>query len=210
MLTLSKMQMADNFHDYPRDGYERSTLFSFAAAAMSVTLFLVMLFISFVYQIFYRPLLSWAGVDTVDGERFDFRSMVSEVFSRGKVVFAVNFKTFFFTLGWSLLFVIPGVIKGCSYSMANYLLKREPDLDSAGAIALSRELMKGCRLEYMIFQASFFFWFLAQGYSFGLAGFYVMPYYSTSEAIFFDEIYYEKRKLKQYSPDNRQSEASDF
>jgi uncharacterized membrane protein len=46
-----------------------------------------------------------------------------------------------YTLLWSLLFVIPGIIKSFSYALTPYILKDNPDLKFNSAITKSREMM---------------------------------------------------------------------
>jgi len=91
--------------------------------------------------------------------------------------------------------MIPGVIKQLSYSMTNYLLKKDPELTPKEAMALSQALMQGYKLEYFIFSYSFVLWQFATFFSFGLASVYVIPYYGVSEVLFFDQIIAEKHHL---------------
>ena len=51
-----------------------------------------------------------------------------------------------YTLLWSLLFVIPGIVKGISYSMAYYIKRDNPNLTASEAITKSRELMNGLKM----------------------------------------------------------------
>ncbi|MDH6365300.1 putative membrane protein [Enterococcus sp. PF1-24] len=153
----------------------------------------LLLMIVLIYQMIYHPLLVWAGIAVIDGENLKIKEVWQALRSRLKQVALANFQINLYTFLWSLLFVFPGIWKQAGYSMTNYLMNREADLDSNQAIALSKQLMKGHHVEYIAFQCSFFFWQLATVYSCGLASFYTTPYYTASEALFFDEIYYEKR-----------------
>lgn len=192
---LTMQVPVSNYYDYNDDYYTYGSSWGAFAlfAVISFAMFLLMMVASLLYRMLYLPLLQWAAIDTIDGEDVQFSSSVKELFNRLGVVAWSNFKIGVFTFLWSLLFVIPGLIKQASYSMTNYLLKREPELDSTSAIVLSQKLMDGYKMEYLIFLYSFFWWYLATAYSLGFVGFYVLPYYYTAEAIFFDQVYFEKR-----------------
>lgn len=93
-----------------------------------------------------------------------------------------------FTFLWSLLFVIPGIVKAISYSQMFYLMAKDKELDAAKAQVKSMEMMQGYKMEYFILQLSFIPWFLLCGITFGLAGIYVMPYYNTTLAAFHEKL----------------------
>lgn len=94
-----------------------------------------------------------------------------------------------FTFLWSLLFVIPGIIKSISYSQMFYLLVEDPKMDAATAQQKSMEIMEGHKMDYFVLQLSFIPWYLLCGITLGIASVYVTPYVSTANAEFY-------RKLK--------------
>ena len=65
-----------------------------------------------------------------------------------------------FTFLWSLLLIVPGIIKSISYSPALFLLKENPDLRIFESITKSRQLMKGKKKNYIITTFSIIEWFL--------------------------------------------------
>lgn len=97
-----------------------------------------------------------------------------------------------FTFLWSLLFVIPGIIKGYSYSMTFYILADHPEMSPKDAIAASCELMDGHKFDLFVLQLSFFWWHLLGSVTFGLAYIYVGPYISAATAKFYEAIKTEK------------------
>ncbi|MGX7264266.1 DUF975 family protein [Enterococcus crotali] len=146
--------------------------------------------------ILYRGMVQWAAIDNVEGRKFSLKTIFSAfIKENGKRTVIANLLVTLYTFLWSLLFVIPGVIKQLSYGMTNYLLKKDPELTPKAAMALSQELMQGYKLEYLIFSYSFVFWQFATFFSFGLASMYVVPYYGVSEVLFFDQIIAEKHYL---------------
>lgn len=95
-----------------------------------------------------------------------------------------------FILLWSLLFIIPGIIKSYSYAMTEYLMARDTELTAMEAIQNSRALMKGNKMRLFLLQLSFIGWILLVVVSLGLASFYVVPYMRTAETEFFNDIYF--------------------
>ncbi len=98
-----------------------------------------------------------------------------------------------FTALWSLLFVIPGIVKSYSYAMTLYIMKDNPDMDGYDAIQESRKMMKGHKWELFVFDLSFLGWYLLSALTFGLlAIFYVGPYHSVARAGFYEQLVSEK------------------
>lgn len=80
-------------------------------------------------------------------------------------IVAMNLLIFIFVFLWSLLFVIPGIIKSYSYSQAIFIYfdrKREgAPITYLEAITQSRMLMNGHKFEYFSLQLSFIlYWIL--------------------------------------------------
>lgn len=74
--------------------------------------------------------------------------------------FCLKFLTFLYTFLWSLLFYIPGIIKGLSYSMAPYILAESPELTANEAISESGRLMMGNKWRLFCLSISFIGWTL--------------------------------------------------
>ncbi|MBL1226321.1 DUF975 family protein [Enterococcus sp. BWR-S5] len=147
-------------------------------------------------SILYQGMLRWAGVDNAEGMPFSLRLTFTKFFKEnGRRAVTANLLVALYTFLWSLLLWVPGIVKQISYSMTNYLLRKDESLTAKEAIDLSKELMKGYKMEYFMFTCSFVLWYFASFFSGGIALFYVIPYYSVSEALFFDEIVKEKSHL---------------
>ena len=61
---------------------------------------------------------------------------------------------------WSLLFIIPGIVKSFSYSMTPYILYENPNLSANEAITESRKIMDGNKGRLFCLQFSFIGWYL--------------------------------------------------
>ena len=89
---------------------------------------------------------------------------------------------------WSLLFVIPGVIKSYSYALTPYILGDRKDVGARDALKLSMRMMDGHKWELFVFQLSFLGWFLLSSLTGGILGvFYVNPYFSNAMAGYYAE-----------------------
>ncbi|MGN1168003.1 MAG: DUF975 family protein [Lachnospiraceae bacterium] len=100
-----------------------------------------------------------------------------------------------FTMLWSMLLIVPGIIKGLEYLMIPYILAENPGMDRREAFAISKRMMDGEKWDAFVLQLSFIGWYFVSGITCGLAGiFYVTPYVEATMA----ELYaYNKGKAYQ-------------
>jgi uncharacterized membrane protein len=93
-----------------------------------------------------------------------------------------------FTFLWSLLLIIPGIIKSISYSQALFILFDNPEMRALDAITLSRKMMDGYKGKYFILQLSFIGWGLLCLLTLGIGFLWLAPYVVTSSANFYDDV----------------------
>ncbi|PGY17772.1 DUF975 family protein [Bacillus cereus] len=90
---------------------------------------------------------------------------------------------------WSLLFVVPGIIKYFSYSMSYYILVENPDYTASEALRESKRIMKGQKLKLFVLWLSFIGWFLLAAFigmfTFNLSFIFISPYYNTTVSHFY-------------------------
>lgn len=113
---------------------------------------------------------------------------VADIFSgfkNFKKVVSLYIVEYIYVALWSLLFIIPGIMKSFSYAMANYVLAENPDISASDALSESERLMKGHRLEFFVLQISFIGWHLLNFVTLGLLTLYSSPYIFTTEAEFY-------------------------
>ena len=94
-------------------------------------------------------------------------------FARGLLGY-IRFQVF--VVLWSLLLVVPGIIKSLSYSQMFFLMADNPKTDAAEAQRKSIAMMDGHKGELFVLQLSFIPWYLLVCITFGLAAIYVGPY----------------------------------
>ena len=95
-----------------------------------------------------------------------------------KTMFFMNLEIFL----WSLLFVIPGIIKSYEYRMVPYLLSDNPDLSTREALRMSREMMDGEKLNTWVLDLSFIGWRILGTLVFFIGNFLVTPYVEATNA----------------------------
>lgn len=89
---------------------------------------------------------------------------------------------------WSLLFVIPGIIKGLSYSMGFYILAEHPEMSATEALNESKRIMVGHKGDLFVLYLSFIGWALLAIPTFGLIYIWLIPYMSMTTANFYNAI----------------------
>lgn len=95
-----------------------------------------------------------------------------------------------FTALWTLLLIIPGIIKGCAYSMTPFILAdpENDDLSSMEAIGKSSKIMDGNKMRYFMLALSFIPWLLLVIITCGIAAFYVGPYMGQTMTEFYFDV----------------------
>lgn len=93
-----------------------------------------------------------------------------------------------FTFLWSLLLVVPGIIKAISYSQAYYILAENPGMSAKEALDESVAMMDGHKMDYFVLMLSFIPWMLLCSVTCGLAVLYVAPYMEATRVSFYEEI----------------------
>lgn len=133
--------------------------------------------------------------------RYDFFSL-----------YITNLLTHIFTALWTLLFFIPGIVKGYSYSQAFFIYRDMADNDLTEGkkvtdyITESRVLMNGHKGRLFWLDISFIGWYFVVGITFGIAGIWVTPYIAATKAAFYDDLakdrYIDNDVYKENSIDN--------
>lgn len=104
-----------------------------------------------------------------------------------------NISTYFlmqlFIFLWSMLFIIPGIIKGISYSMTLYIKMENPNISPSRAIEISKLITDGHKWDLFYLNLSFLGWFLLSMLTYNILGVvYVFPYYYAARAFAYEEI----------------------
>ena len=71
-------------------------------------------------------------------------------FNKTGRAFWLNIIIGFFTFLWTLLLIIPGIIKTYAYSMSFYILADNPELTAREALSKSKEMMNGHKWDLFV------------------------------------------------------------
>ena len=96
--------------------------------------------------------------------------------------FKVTFLVGLYTFLWSLLFIIPGIIKSISYSMSMYILAENKGKSATECINESKAITEGHKAELFVLGLSFIGWAFLCVLTFGIAGIWVVPYINVTFA----------------------------
>ena len=146
------------------------------------------------------PLIVWGPL--VVGMNIVFVSLVR---GKGKVDLMDTFKGFtqtdalanriltgllvnIFTMLWSLLFVIPGIVKAYSYSMATFVSADHPDWTWQQCMNASKAVMKGKKGKLFCLDISFIGWMIVGVLAFGIGTLWVSTYMQSARANFYEDI----------------------
>lgn len=112
----------------------------------------------------------------IDEVGFSFRNGYAHI---GGIMFMQTL----FTVLWSLLFIIPGIVKGYEYMMIPYLLAENPDMSREEAFAKSKAMMDGNKWNAFVLDLSFLGWMILGSITYNVLNvFYVYPYMYLTKA----------------------------
>lgn len=97
--------------------------------------------------------------------------------------------------GWTLLLIIPGIIKAYSYSLTYYVMVDNPEMDYSDAMQESSRLMDGHKWQMFVLDLSFIGWFLLGICTLGLAFIFISPYMSMAHAEFYRELIQDRNRM---------------
>ena len=97
-----------------------------------------------------------------------------------------------FTTLWSLLLIVPGIIKAFSYNLTPYIIDVDDTKGPKEAINLSKAMMKGYKGQYFVLVLSFLGWNILSLFTFGILDLlYVGPYQAQTFYNFREKVYNE-------------------
>jgi len=142
-------------------------------------------------------------------------------FTRFFPSFLLMFFTALFYILWSLLLIVPGIIKLFGYSMAFYIMYDNPEIKPLEALKKSQIMMKGYKLKYFLLMLSFIGWVFLAALPFALGvnwlkmnfaalplalGFlWLYPYMYLSMANFYENLKRNQEKNQAANPAENQA-----
>ncbi len=89
---------------------------------------------------------------------------------------------------WTLLLIIPGIVKSYSYSMTPYILKDDPTIKYNAAIEKSMQMMSGNKMKLFLLDLSFIGWGILCIFTLGIGFLFLTPYMETAHAHFYNDL----------------------
>lgn len=90
---------------------------------------------------------------------------------------------------WSLLFIIPGIVKAFEYRLVPYIVCDNPEISTKEALQKSRDMMRGNKWKAFVLDLSFLGWDLLSVLTLGiLEVLYVMPYKQATNAALYETL----------------------
>jgi uncharacterized membrane protein len=120
---------------------------------------------------------------------------VFSIYKYGKTLFKIigaSLLQGLFLFLWSLLLIIPGIIKSLSYSQTFFLLRDHSEYTMFEAITESRKMMNGYKWKYFLLGLSFIGWGILCLFTLGIGFLWLVPYVSTAMATFYNQIVFSQ------------------
>lgn len=141
-------------------------------------IYIVMLPVGYGYSVLFLDVFRKTG-DVELGKLFDgFKD-----FSR---IFCTLLLMVVYTILWTLLLIVPGIMKSYSYAMTAFILRDEPQLKNNEAIEKSMRMMEGHKMNLFVLDLTFIGWILLGIVTCGLGLLWVEPYICTARAAFYE------------------------
>ena len=134
-----------------------------------------------------------------DKKELQFSDLFSQ-FERFGTGFAQKFLRTLFTVLWSLLFIIPGIVKGLSYAMTPFILEEHPEMTASEAIKASMRLMDGHKMDLFILGLTFIGWQILACLTMGIGFLFLNPYMNAAYAAFYRSISTGRQEARAYAP----------
>ena len=94
-----------------------------------------------------------------------------------------------FTILWTFLFIIPGIIKAYQYRMVTYILADHPEMSWQEVLNRSKEMMRGNKMKAFLLDLSFIGWILLGVLTLGIVFiFYTQPYMMSTGAALYERL----------------------
>ncbi len=125
---------------------------------------------------------------TRTGEKMDIGDIFNGFREDFSNTFLIGLMTTIFTMLWSLLFIVPGIVKALSYSMAMYIKVDHPDYDWKQCIDESQRMMQGHKGELFVLNLSFIGWMIVGAFCAGIGSFWVNAYMQAATSQFYENL----------------------
>ena len=187
--------------------FEEKWLYAVVIALIISAISAVSAFIPFAYILIFGPLsVGVAGVFMTIAKTGE-KAKIEDMFGgfrdfAGNLILGLMITLF--TVLWTLLFIIPGIVKAISYSMAYYIKCDHPEYDWKQCIEESKQMTYGHKWQIFLLELSFIGWMFLGALCLGVGTLWVSAYMSTSLAEFYNQL-----KGPEPAPDEQPADAGE-
>ncbi len=184
-------ELIDQMTDELRNNEDTAKAIAFIGVSAGLAIILVIAFVIAIDILLFNPLE--VGCSRFFYRNLDEQAKVAEVTYAFDHEYKNTISTMFYRdlyiLLWSLLFIIPGIVKAYEYRMIPYLLAEDPGLSKDEAFAKSKAMMTGQKWKAFVLDLSFIGWDILSAFTVGLLGlFYVNPYKRATQAALYEAL----------------------
>lgn len=192
----SNLSLVTNFSNYYLDHNGETVsikmppgvLLTIAAFLMlSLVVVIIISIIQFVIGSFVSLGLATYNLNLIDGKEASVGQIFCHTSIMGKAVW-LRIRMSIFIFLWTLLLIIPGIIKTYSYSMAIFIMSENPEISAKEAMEVSKRMMDGNKWRLFCLQLSFIGWEILCIFTLGIGLLWLNPYINAATAAFYDEV----------------------
>ena len=145
----------------------------------------------FLIEGFFMTGVAVISMKLVHGEReIDFNDLLAAKDRIGAALLLGLMRNLF-TLLWTLLFIVPGIIKAYAYSQCYYLFAEHPEWDWKMCLSESEKMMRGKKWSLFCLDLSFLGWWIVGALCLGVGTLWVAPYHIMARANFYEDLSHE-------------------
>ena len=121
------------------------------------------------------------------GEPMEIGALFSGFSSNFGELFLLGFLSTLFAALWSLLLVIPGIVKSYSWALIYCIKVDHPEYDWKQCMNESAAMMRGYKIKLFLLDLSFIGWYIVGSLCLGIGTLWVVPYHMAAHAQFYVE-----------------------
>lgn len=127
-------------------------------------------------------------VNLIKGKEANFEMLFSKFDSSWKQTILTFLLQMIWIAIYTLLLIVPGIIKAISYSLVPYILAKGTDASASEVLDLSAKMMNGHKMDYFILNLSFIGWHILGVLTLGILELWIIPYQQTANTKFLNDI----------------------
>jgi len=175
-------------------------------AAVIITVFFLVIFLVVGYSVFVGGamevgkcrILTMCRYGEIDLGQLFFAFKQGRYWNTIKIIFLRNLYAFL----WSLLFIVPGIVKSLEYWMIPYIIAENPGISKERAFELSRMATQGEKWNIFVLQLSFIGWIILGWIAgCGIGVIFVTPYIEATQAELYGALRYKAVMTGLCAPD---------